>query len=266
VPVRIYAAIEERDLRFHYVHAKDGGRMAYQKICRLEGKPVPDEEIVKAYEVDDELVYVTDEDFEAARVDGYHTIGIEVFVPLGEIDPIYFERTFYLGPGEGAEGVYGLLLRAMSDAGLAAVTRFVMRDREHLGCLRVREGILVLEKLYFADKIREVEPIRPQAPTVRKGELEMAAELIERFTGRFEPERYEDTYRAALLDVIERKRQGKETRPAKRASAKAPPDLMEALRQSIDAAKEREPAAPPKLRSSGRSSAGRRRRSKRTRT
>src|SRR5919201_4014091 len=147
-PVRLYSAIDEHKLHFHYLHRKDDSPIGYEKYCKQEDKPVPDKEIGKAFEVSKgEYVYLEDEDFAAARVDGYKTMEISDFVPYEEIDPIYFEKTFYLGPQEGAEKVYSLLVQAMENSGLAALGTYVMRDREHLGCLRVRDGALTLEKM-----------------------------------------------------------------------------------------------------------------------
>jgi len=130
-PVKMYSAIEEHDLELHLVHKKDGSPIGYDKVCKKEGKKVPNDEIVKAYEVDDgELVYLTEEDFQAAEEEGYRAIEVLDFVPLDEIDPIAFQRTYYLGPAGGAEKVYALLVKAMSASGLAAVTRYVFHDRQ----------------------------------------------------------------------------------------------------------------------------------------
>ena len=245
VPVRMYSAIDEQDLHFHFVHEKDGSRIGYEKICKREEKPVPDEEIVKAYEVEKgEYVYMTDEDFAAAEVDGYKTIDISDFVPYDEIDPIYFERTYYLGPQEGSERVYALLHRAMEQARLAAIAKYVMRDRQHLGCLRVRDGVIVLEKMFFADEIRATDDIAPTDTKVEKRELEMAAELIDRFAGAFAPEQYEDSYRARLLEIVEAKRKGEEVHAEPAREPEQPDDIMAALRASLEAAKSRRTAKP----------------------
>src|SRR5207248_3446829 len=140
-PVRIYSAIEEHKLHFRLLHTKDDSPIGYEKICKKEGKPVADDEIVKAFEyAKGKYVYMEDEDFEAARVEGARTIDIADFVPYEDIDPIFFAKTYYVGPEEGAERVYSLLAQAMEESGLAAVAKFVMRDRQHLGVLRVREG------------------------------------------------------------------------------------------------------------------------------
>ena len=200
VPVRMYSAISEHKLHFHWVHKQDESPIGYQKICKLEDKPVPDDEVVKAFEFEPgEYVFMEDEDFEAARVEGYKTIDISDFVPYEQIDPIYFARTYYLGPQEGGEKVYSLLTRAMEDSGLAAIAKFVMRDRQNLGCLRIRDGVITLEQLYFADEIRDLEEIKPPAARVSK-------------------------------------RKGKQVHRAPETEEAPPPDLLEALRASIAAA------------------------------
>jgi DNA end-binding protein Ku len=240
VPVRMYSAIDEQDIHFHLLHERDDSRIGYEKVCKAEGKPVPDDEIVKAYEVKDgEYVYVTDEDLEAAEGESYRTIDIEDFVAYEEIDPIYFEKTYYLGPADGADRVYALLLRAMEQSGLCGIGTYVMRDKQHLGCLRVREGVIQLEKMYFADEIRPTDELAVGKTKVGERELEMAAELIDRFTGPFKPERYEDTYRKRLLDVINAKRKGKEVHVERRPADEEPADLMEALRASLESAQRR---------------------------
>ena len=173
VPVRMYSAIDEQDLHFHLIHEPDGGRIGYQKFCKKEEKLVPDDEIVKAFEIKkDKLVVLTDEDFEAVKTEGVKTIEISDFVPYDEIDPIYFDRTYFLGPQEGSEKVYALLREAMEQTGLAAIGKYVMRDRQHLGCLRVREGVISLEKMFFHDEIRPADDLAPGKRKVPKAELE----------------------------------------------------------------------------------------------
>jgi len=238
VPVRLYSAVSEHKLHFHYVHQKDDSPIGYQKICKLEEKPVPEKEIVKAFEyAKGEYVYMEDEDFEAARVEGYKTIDITDFVPYEQIDPIYFAHTYYVGPQDGAEKVYSLLVRAMEDSELAGVAKFVMRDRQYLGVLRIREGAITLEQLHFADEIRPVEDVKPKRQRVDKRELEMAQQLIDSFAGDWKPEQYEDTYRDALLKVIKAKRQGKEVHAAAQPTEEEPTDLMAALRASLEGAR-----------------------------
>jgi DNA end-binding protein Ku len=234
--VRMYSAIDEHDLHFHYLHVKDDSRIGYEKICKKEGKPVADDEIVKAFEYEKgEYVYMTDEDFDAAEAEGFKTIDIRDFVPYDDIDPIYFEKTYYLGPAEGAEKVYSLLVRAMEDARLGAIAKYVMRDKQHLGCLRVRDGVITLEKMYFADEIRPVDEIKPKAAKVERQELAMAAQLVESFSGAFEPKKYTDSYRDALCEIINAKRKGKDVHVEAPEEPAKTPDLMEALRASLDA-------------------------------
>ena len=236
VPVRMYSGIEEHDLHFHYVHEPDGSRIGYRKVCRVEDRPVPDEEIVKAFEFEKgEYVYMTDEDFEAAEADGGRTIDIRAFVPYEEIDPIYFERSYYLGPDKDGEKVYALFLNAMERSGLAGIAKFVMRDRQHLGCLRVREGVITLERMHFADEIRPVDEVAPKNVKVEKQELDMAAKLIEHYSGAFKPEKFRDTYRDALCEIIEAKRKGEVIRAPEVEEREAPTDLMAALRASVEA-------------------------------
>jgi DNA end-binding protein Ku len=244
VPVRMFSAVEEHKLQFHYVHAPDGSRIGYEKICKAEEKPVPDEEIVKAYEYEKgEYVYLADEDFEAAQVEGGRTIDIQAFVPHDEIDPIFFEQTYYLGPAEDGEKVYALLARAMDDSGLAAVATFVMRDRQYLACLRIREGVITLERMHFADEIRDASELAPKRVRVDKKELAMAAQLVEQFSGKFEPESFRDTYSDTLRKIIEAKRKGEEIHVPEKPQPEAPADLMAALRASVEAAqKERKSA------------------------
>ena len=173
-------------------------------MCKKEGKEVPADEIVKAYEVEEgEFVYLTDEDFKAAEEESYRTIEVLDFVPHNEIDPIVFQRTYYLGPADGAERVYALLVKAMEASELSAVARYVFRDRQQLGALRVRDGIITLENMYFADEIRPTDEIVPgRRPRVDKKELEMAGTLIERFTSSYFEWSNEDVKRSMSASAI----------------------------------------------------------------
>jgi DNA end-binding protein Ku len=251
-PVKMYSAIDEHDLELHLVHEKDGSPIGYEKVCKKEGKQVPADEIVKAYEVEDgEYVYLTDEDFRAAEEESYRTIEILDFVPHDDIDPIAFQRTYYLGPADGAEKVYALLLKAMERSGLSAVARYVFHDKQQLGTLRVRDGVLTLENMYFVDEIRPTDGIVPKRlPRIDKKELDMAETLIERFTSSFDHSDYEDVYRKRLLKVVRRKRQGKEVHVEAPEERDAPPDLLEALRASVEAhaSNGRETAKPKRTR------------------
>ena len=235
VPVRLYSAVSEHKLHFHFVHEKDSSPIGYEKICKKEDKPVPDDEIVKAFEFEKgEYVFMDEEDFEAAKVEGYKTIDIVDFVPYEEIDPIYFAKTYYVGPDRGAEKVYSLLVKAMEDSELAGIAKFVMRDKQHLGALRIRDGVITLEQLYFADEIRPLDEIKASRARVSQQELEMAGRLIESFTTDWKPEKYKDTYRDELCATIRAKRKGQDVHAAPALEEEEPTDLLTALRDSIE--------------------------------
>jgi DNA end-binding protein Ku len=235
VPVRLYSAVQEHKLRFHFVHEKDNSPIGYQKICKKEDKPVPDDEIVKAFEyTKGEYVFMEEEDFAAAKVNGYKTIDIVDFVPYEEIDPIYFAHTYYVGPDRGAEKTYSLLVKAMEKSDLTGIAKFVMRDKQHLGALRIRDGVITLEQLHFADEIRPVDEIKASRTRVSQEELKMAERLIESFTGEWKPEKYKDTYRDELSAIIRAKRKGKEIHAAPELEEEEPTDLLTALRESIE--------------------------------
>jgi DNA end-binding protein Ku len=245
VPVRLYTAVHEHRLSFSLIHETDDSPIGYEKICKLEGEPVPNDEIVKAYEYEKgEYVHMSDEDFDAVQVEGVHTMELEDFVSYEEIDPVYFAHSYLVGPQDGAEKTYALLVRAMEESGLAGIGRFVMRNRQYLGCLRVRDGILSLEQMHFADEIDDPGKLVPdKLPSVAKRELDMALTLIDGFSGSWEPEKYRDTYTDALMEVVEAKVKGHEIHVAPAREEEAPPDLMEALRRSIEAHDKR-PRAP----------------------
>jgi DNA end-binding protein Ku len=241
----MYSAIQEHKLHFNYIHEKDGSRIGYEKVCKKEGKAVPEDEIVKAFEWEKgEYVPMRDEDFEKAQEEGFKSIDISDFVDYAEIDPIYFERTYFLGPQEGAEKVYGLLVRAMQESGRAAIAKYVMRDRQNLGCLRVNDaGVLLLEKMHFVDEIREAGDIAPKLKKsdVDKREVELAQALIDKLYTEFDPGKYKDTYRDALCEIIKAKQKGETIEEPEAAKPKAAPDLMEALKASLEGAEESKP-------------------------
>jgi DNA end-binding protein Ku len=171
------------------------------------------------------------------QVEGRRTIDLEDFVRYDEIDPTFFAHTYLVGPQDGAEKAYALLVRAMEESQLAGIGKFVMRNRQYLGCLRVRDGALTLEQLHFADEVDPPAGIVPsRLPAVDKRELEMALDLIEGFSGTWQPERYEDTYTRALREVVKAKVKGHEVHRAAEPEEEEEPDLMEALRRSVEEA------------------------------
>ena len=242
VPVRLYPAVREHALHFHLVHERDNSPIGYQKICKKEQMPVPDDEVVKAFEYrDGEYVFMSDEDFERAQGEKTRTIDVLDFVPQEQIDPIFFAKTYYAGPADGAERVYALFVHALADSQLVGIAKLVLRDRQRLVALRVREGVITIEQLHFADEIANEGEIRPSGQRVGKQELELARQLVESTTTVWKPERYKDTYRDELRRAIESKQKaGKKRRAPELEPAEEPeraPDLLEALRQSLDRSK-----------------------------
>ncbi len=179
VPVRLYPAVREHSLHFHLVHEPDSSPIGYQKICKQEGKPVPDEEVVKAFEVEKgEYVVMSDEDFARAHDEQTRSIDVLDFVPQEEIDPIFFAKTYYLGPAEGAERVYALFVKALEDSELVAIAKLVLRDRQRLAALRIRDGVIALEQLHFADEVVDASEVKPGGQRVGSEELGLARQLI----------------------------------------------------------------------------------------
>ena len=239
-PVKMYSAIDEHNLELHLVHEKDGSRIGYEKVRKKDGKKVPADEIVKAYEVKDgELVYLTDDDFEAAEEEGYRTIEVLDFVPHDDIDPIVFNRSYYLGPAEGAEKVYALLVRALEESGLSAIVRYVFHDKQQLGCLRIREGVITLENMYFADEIRPVKDIAPKRTRVDAKELDLAESSSTASRPRSTTRNTRtSTGRSSSRSSGGSRRARRSTRLRARGEEEAP-DLMEALRASVEASTSR---------------------------
>jgi DNA end-binding protein Ku len=242
VPVRLYPAVREHSLHFHLVHEPDNSPIGYQKICKKEEKPVPDEEVVKAFEYKEgTYVLMSDEDFERAQGEKTRTIDVLDFVPQEQIDPIFFAKTYYAGPADGAERVYALLVQVLADSELVGIAKLVLRDRQRIVALRVREGVITLEQLHFADEIADPGDVKPSGQRVGKEELALARQLIESITTAWKPEKYKDTYRDELRRAIESKQKaGKARRAPETEDETEPetaPDLLEALRESLERSK-----------------------------
>lgn len=250
VPVAVYAATEDKTVHFNQFQAGTSDRIRYKRVNERTGREVELDDIVRGHEVSKgDYVLVTDEELEAIDPERSRTIDIDDFADLAEIDPIYFQKTYYLAPrGEGALRAYGLLHRAMADTGRAGIATFVMHGKEHLAAIRAGEaGVLALETMFFADEVRdpreEIEDL-PDAETRGSRELKIAKQLIDSMTIDWNPENYHDTYRERVEDLIERKRRGEEI-----VTEAAPPedsgviDLVDALRRSAEAQRRR-PARP----------------------
>ena len=241
IPVKLYSATEERDITFRQVHREDGGRIRYQRVCTICDKEVSYADIAKGYEMSDgSIVVLTDEDFENVPVTTNRMIDVVQFVSLEELDPIYFNKSYYLEPEKAGIKPYVLLSRALEESGKVAVVKVALRQREALAAVRVRDGVFVLETMLWPDEVREASfGFLDEDIEVRPQELAMAGTLIESLSGEFDPEEHHDAYRQALEEVIEAKVAGQEiVAPAARADeGGAVVDLMAALRASVDAAK-----------------------------
>jgi DNA end-binding protein Ku len=242
VPVKLYSAVSRKTIRFNELRSSDGARVRHKRVAEGTDEEVPYEEIVKGYEITPDR-YVTFTREELAELDPAktRTIDIQDFVDIGDIDPIYFESPYYLGPAEGAEKAYSLLARAMESSGKAAIARFVLRNREHLAAIRASDGILTMTTMRFADEVvapDELEDVLPHdSPRVQKKEVEMAEQLIGSLTADFDPGQYRDEYREELLSMIERKAEGEDviTSVSEEPEPTKAPDLMAALEESIAA-------------------------------
>ncbi len=244
VPVKLVTATASKDVRFNQIHDADGGRIQQRRVCSVDGEEVDFAHIVKGYDLGGGRYVVVDpEELAAVDPEATRSIDIEEFVDLADIDPLFFEHSYYLVPEGRAEKPYALLVETMARTGKVAIGRFVLRTKSYLAALRARDGALVLSTLYYADEVVEPEELAvPTAadtsPTER--ELQMAAALVESLSAPFEPDKYRDDHREKLLALIEAKAEGQVV-TSPEAEAAAPPvvDLMAALEASLAAARAR---------------------------
>jgi DNA end-binding protein Ku len=239
IAVKLYSATEEKSIRFHQVHRTDGGRIRYQRVCSVCGKEVSYDDIAKGYDIGGgEIVVLTDEDFEGLPLSTSRAIDVLEFVPAGQIDPILFNKAYYLEPEGTATKPYVLLRDALADSQRVAVVKVALRQREQLATLRVHEGVLVLNTMLWPDEVRAPEfGFLDEEVVTREPELAMAASLIDSMTGDFDADNYADNYREALQEVIDAKVEGREVEtPAEPERAPAAVDLMAALRASVERA------------------------------
>jgi DNA end-binding protein Ku len=244
VPVKLYSAVSKQTVRFRELREDDGARIRHKRVAEPDGKEVPYEKIVKGYEfAPDQYVVLTRE--ELAELDPKKTRAIEIqdFVDLDDIDPIYFEQPYYLAPDKGAAKAYALLVQAMKETRKVAIARFVLRNKEHLAAIRPMDEVLTMATMRFHDEVTPpneldgdvFEEEKPKKPDKR--ELEMAKQLIESLSSDFEADRYRDEYREELLNLLERKAEGKEVvaAPTEEPKPTKAPDLMAALEESLSA-------------------------------
>src|SRR5215204_2165189 len=211
VPVRMFPATESKELRFHFLRTEDLTPIAYEKVRRDDRQPVDPDEIVRGFEIEKgRYVPLDDEDLDRLDVELTHSIAICDFVDLDEIDPVFFRKAYYLLPAEGAEKPYRLLVRALEETGKVGIAKVVIRNKQHLAAVRPYEGLLLLETMYYADEVRKPEALDGDLGTARlqKAEVDMAKSLVENLSEPFEPEKYDNTYRKELLDLIRAKAEG----------------------------------------------------------
>jgi DNA end-binding protein Ku len=253
VPVKLYSAVARRGISLREIRESDGARIRHRRVAEGTDEEVPYEKIIKAFEITKDRYVPLSKD-ELASLDPERSRAIEVqdFVEISEIDPIYFDSPYYLGPADGAEKAYSLLAQAMEESGKVAIARFVFRSKERLAAIRPGDGVLTLTTMRFADEVvppSELDDVLPsEQPKIGKREVEMAEQLIDSLTRDFDPTLYRDEYREELLAMIERKAAGEEVVAApqeEREPTKAP-DLMAALEQSIAAVKGKRETKPAK--------------------
>jgi DNA end-binding protein Ku len=238
IPVKLFGATESRDIRFHLLHATCGTKLQQRRWCPTDETDVPWNETARGYEYSKgEYVILTDEDFERLPLPSKHTIELSAFVEEREIDPTFYERSYYLEPGERAEKPYALLFRALEKKGLSAIASVTIRKKEQLCILRPHEGTIILETLYYPDEIRLERGVDLGSVKVSDRELEMAFTLIDILRKPFDPGEYRDHYREALAELIEAKLEGKQVVKAPPARETKVLDLADALRRSVEAAK-----------------------------
>src|SRR5699024_2472539 len=246
IPVKMHAATKNKDVKLRQLHKECESPIKYKKVCPVCDREVENDEIVKAYEYAKNKFVVLDEDELKALKKEQEDKAVEImdFVKLEDIDPIYFEKSYYLSPNEGGSKAYGLLRAALEDTGKIGIAKMMIRSKEQLAVIRVYENTIVVETIHYPDEVRSVKdvPNVPENVETAKKELDTAKMLIDQLTTEFNPDKYEDEYRTSLLELIEEKKNEEQTTTTK---TKPAPDnvtnLMDALQESLDKAKKEKP-------------------------
>ena len=240
VPVKVYSATEEKDVRFHQVHEEDGGRIRYKRVCEICGKTIEYGDIAKAYESDDgKTVILTDEDFAQLPAAASREIEVSSFVPADQIDPLYYDKSYYLEPASTSTKAYVLLMRTLEQTDRIAIVNFALRQKTRLAAMRVRDDVLVIQTLLWPDEVRAAEfPALEESVTIKPAELKMASMLVDSFADDFRPEDYTDEYRVELQQLIEAKLEGEEAFPTPEKEDEGEDaevvDLLAALHRSVE--------------------------------
>ena len=240
IPIGLYAATENKDIKFRSLHNECNTPIKYEKVCPACEREIDNDEVVKGYEYEPgKFVVITKEELREIAPETNKTIEIIDFVKLDEIDPIYFEKSYFLGPRENGMKSYALLKKAMEESGKIGIAKITIRSKESLATVRVYKDGLLLETIFFPEEVREVEMVPGLIKDIELDdkELNMATQLIEQLTTDFKPEKYHNEYRSALMDLIDHKVTGKDIKVAKEPPKKNVVDLMEALQASIDQTK-----------------------------
>ncbi len=239
LPVKLYSAARSETVSFNQLHKTDNSRVKNVTYCQAEDKPVSRADLVKGYEYEkDKYVVVEDEEIKKVAPKTAKTMEILEFVKAGEVDPVYFESSYYLAPDEAGEKPYALLFEALRKTGYLAVAQIAMHNREHVVLLRPGPQGIMMHTMYYRDEIRQVEEFRTNTSLVKEKELKLAMGLVESLAADFEPEKYKDNYRANLMAMIEAKKAGREVVETPAPTHLAPVvDILEALKMSLDQAK-----------------------------
>jgi DNA end-binding protein Ku len=240
IPIKLYAATEQKDIAFRQVHREDGGRIRFRRVCSIDGQEVPYEDVAKGYELPTgEMVVLTDEDLAELPLPTTRSIEVLHFLPAEQLDPILLNRSYFVEPEAAGSRAYVLLRDSLERSGKVALALVALRQRESLATLRTRDGLLVLETLLWPDEVRTPDfPFLEDDIEVRSQELKMAASLIESMTVDFDPDEFHDNYREALQELVNAKVEGREVvQPESPAEAAEPTSLADALKASLAAAR-----------------------------
>src|ERR1700689_710016 len=241
IPIKLYAATEQKDIAFRQVHREDGGRIRFRRVCSIDGQEVPYEDVAKGYELPTgEMVVLTDEDLAELPLPTTRSIEVLHFLPAEQLDPILLNRSYFVEPEAAGARAYVLLRDSLERSGKVALALVALRQRESLATLRTRDGLLVLETLLWPDEVRMPDfPFLEDDIEVRSQELKMAASLIESMTVDFDPDEFHDNYREALQELVNAKAEGREvSQPESQAEAAEPTSLADALKASLAAARQ----------------------------
>ena len=241
VPVKLYSATEDHDVPLHQVHDKDGGRIRYKRVCEIDGETVDYEHIAKAYVDGDQTVILTDDDFAALPVERSRDIDVVEFVPSAQIDPIMFDKSYYLSPDSKSTKAYVLLMRTLEESDRTAIVKFALRQKTRLAALRVRDGVLTMQTLLWDDEVREARfPELDETPKITDAELKMSKQLVESFASDFEPDKFTDDYQEQLRTLVEAKLEQGDALDTEATFGRESEgggevlDLMEALKRSVE--------------------------------